>query len=89
MRERIATIASYIDLTSLNNSDTVATIETLSDNASFDGIEVAALCVFPELIVAAKQALQQRGLSLPVATGQLRLLENHERRQRHKINQRS
>ncbi|AVJ56479.1 deoxyribose-phosphate aldolase [Idiomarina sp. OT37-5b] len=68
MRERIATIASYIDLTSLNNSDTVATIETLSDNASFDGIEVAALCVFPELIVAAKQALQQRGLSLPVAT---------------------
>ena len=68
MRETIANIASLIDLTSLNNSDTPATIEKLADNASFDGIQVAALCVFPELIVSAKQALAARNLSLPIAT---------------------
>jgi len=68
MREKIANVASLIDLTSLNNNDTPASIEQLADNASFHGIQVAALCVFPELILAAKQALSTRGLSLPVAT---------------------
>ena len=68
MHERITRIASLIDLTSLNNTDTPETITALCRNAQFDGIKVAALCVFPELIVTAKQALTAQSLQLPVAT---------------------
>lgn len=68
MREMLAKVASLIDLTSLNNTDTPAVIGQLADNASFNGIQVAALCVFPELVSVAKIALAERGLQMPVAT---------------------
>ncbi|RUO78086.1 deoxyribose-phosphate aldolase [Idiomarina seosinensis] len=68
MRAKLEQIASFIDLTTLNNDDTVDSIAALCDKATVGQAKVAALCVFPELIVAAKQQLAQRQLSIPVAT---------------------
>ncbi|MGM0525877.1 MAG: deoxyribose-phosphate aldolase [Pseudomonadota bacterium] len=68
MRAKLEQIVSFIDLTTLNNDDTVDSIAALCNKATLGQAQVAALCVFPELIVAAKQQLAQRQLDIPVAT---------------------
>ena len=57
-----------IDLTSLNDSDTDASIEALAASADTPVGTPAALCVYPRFIATARSALAARGLSLPIAT---------------------
>ncbi|MGM0480471.1 MAG: deoxyribose-phosphate aldolase [Pseudomonadota bacterium] len=68
MREQAEQILSLVDLTTLNNNDTVADIDQLCVKASTGKINVAALCVFPEWVFATQQKLAELGLKIPVAT---------------------
>ncbi len=51
-----------MDLTSLNDNDIVQNIQDLCDKATSPLGEVAAVCVYPEFIYAAKTFLAQKGL---------------------------
>jgi len=57
-----------LDLTSLNLSDTEATIAALVAASDTPFGAPAALCIYPHLIPAAKAALASAGRSLPIAT---------------------
>ncbi|MRJ41760.1 MULTISPECIES: deoxyribose-phosphate aldolase [Idiomarina] len=60
---------ALMDLTTLNNSDDVATITRLCESARTDFGHPAALCVFPELVVWTKLELERLGLTaIKVAT---------------------
>lgn len=54
---------SLMDLTSLNDSDTDAVIQTLCHNAQTDFGHTAAVCVYPQFVSLARQQL---GLNSPV-----------------------
>ncbi|WP_308426423.1 deoxyribose-phosphate aldolase [Chitinimonas sp. BJB300] len=56
-----------MDLTSLNDSDTEATVQALARTANTPVGTPAALCVYPRLLRATKAALVANGLTLPVA----------------------
>lgn len=49
-----------LDLTSLNDNDTAADIAGFSQGASIGGNHVAALCVYPQFVAAAHQALSDQ-----------------------------
>ncbi len=63
-------IFSFIDLTSLNTTDSTGTVERLAGKASglrssYSDIDnVAALCVFPNFITAAREVLDGSGIRL-------------------------
>lgn len=58
-----------MDLTSLQNTDTAAHIETLCDAANSNNGHPAAVCVFPELVATARRKLDQQRLNqVAVAT---------------------
>lgn len=57
-----------IDLTSLNDSDSEASIKALAVAADTPAGSPAALCVYPRFVSAAKTALAKIGLQIPVAT---------------------
>ncbi|WP_323122327.1 deoxyribose-phosphate aldolase [Burkholderia alba] len=57
-----------IDLTSLNDDDTDASIAALAASADTPVGTPAALCVYPRFVGAARAALAARGLALPIAT---------------------
>ncbi len=56
-----------MDLTSLNDSDTEASVQALARSANTPVGTPAALCVYPRLLSATKAALVANGLTLPVA----------------------
>lgn len=59
----------FMDLTSLNNSDTTKTITQLCASARTLYGDTAAVCVFPEMVVWAKHELSRLGLDhVKVAT---------------------
>ncbi len=69
MHNDIKASLACMDLTSLNDNDTIKDIYALCDKVSTDIGEVAAVCVYPEFVWAAKTYLQQQGLtSVKVAT---------------------
>jgi len=55
-----ARILSLLDLTSLNDDDSVATVEALCARAVTPAGPVAAICVMPSLVAAANATLDQR-----------------------------
>jgi deoxyribose-phosphate aldolase len=57
-----------MDLTALNDSDTVASIEALAASAKTPVGNPAALCVYAQFVPTAKAALVAHGLNIPVAT---------------------
>lgn len=60
---------SLMDLTSLNDGDTVASIEALCANARSDTGLVAAVCVYPRFVPHARRALARAGAdSVRIAT---------------------
>ncbi|MDC0609329.1 deoxyribose-phosphate aldolase [Vibrio sp.] len=60
---------SLMDLTSLNENDTVETIEALCMKANTQAGLPAAICIYPQFIAVAKRRLNELGIGhLPVAT---------------------
>ena len=57
---------ALLDLTSLNDDDTVAAIERLCAKARTPFGDVAAVCIYPRFVVAARRAL--RGSAVRIAT---------------------
>lgn len=69
MHHDITTSLTCMDLTSLNDNDTINDIQALCDKASTSIGNVAAVCVYPEFIWTAKSYLKQLGYtSVKVAT---------------------
>ncbi|HEX7932857.1 MAG TPA: deoxyribose-phosphate aldolase [Paraburkholderia sp.] len=66
--EAALTALHLIDLTSLNDSDTDETIEALVRSADTPVGTPAALCIYPRFIGVAREAMEARGLNLPIAT---------------------
>jgi deoxyribose-phosphate aldolase len=66
--EAALTALHLIDLTSLNDDDTDATIKALVRTAQTPVGTPAALCIYPRFIDAARAAMQACGLNLPIAT---------------------
>ncbi|MBV7435163.1 deoxyribose-phosphate aldolase [Cardiobacteriaceae bacterium TAE3-ERU3] len=56
-------IVALIDLTSLNETDTPADIHKLCSKASNSAGTVAAVCVYPHLIKAAREGLEKANIS--------------------------
>lgn len=67
-------IFSFIDLTSLNTSDSAGTIQSFAERAasfrySFSDIRnVAAICVFPNFVTVAREQLNNSGVKLAVVS---------------------
>jgi len=62
-------ILGLIDLTSLNNDDTIANIDKLCEQARTHHGNVAAICIYPQFIKHARVKLNNLSLSnLPIAT---------------------
>ena len=55
--EKTISLLQFIDLTSLNKSDTVENIAALCKKAIFQNYHVAAVCVYPEFVTTAKKML--------------------------------
>jgi deoxyribose-phosphate aldolase len=68
LAERALQALHLIDLTSLNDDDTDASIAALAASADTPVGTPAALCVFPRFIGTARAALAAKGLALPIAT---------------------
>ncbi len=69
MSSDIQTSLACMDLTSLNDHDTIKDIHGLCDKASTPIGTVAAVCVYPEFVWAAKTYLDQQGFfTVKVAT---------------------
>jgi hypothetical protein len=79
-------VLSYVDLTSLNNDDDKATIESLCAKVTIGSQSVAATCVFPEWVATAQAYFEKHDLSIPIAVQilkELRLKPNELLRQGH------
>lgn len=64
-----ARVLAALDLTSLGEDDTPATIQSLCSKAAASTVRPAAVCIFPEHIVTAKSALAAAGVTgVAVAT---------------------
>ncbi|MCJ8317947.1 deoxyribose-phosphate aldolase [Idiomarina sp.] len=61
-------VLSYVDLTSLNNDDDKATIESLCAKVTIGSQSVAAICVFPEWVATAQAYFEKHNLRIPLAT---------------------
>lgn len=57
-------LIQYIDLTSLNQNDTIATVEKLCEKAITPYGKVAAICVYGKFIAPLKTYLNGQGISL-------------------------
>jgi len=57
-----------IDLTSLNDDDTVEKIEALCQQATTDKGNVAAVCVYPAFVTTARKALGDSGIQVATVT---------------------
>ncbi len=68
LSERALQALHLIDLTSLNDDDTDASIEALAASANTPVGTPAALCVYPRFVGTARAALSAQGLALPIAT---------------------
>ncbi len=69
METDIRQALACMDLTTLNDNDTIATVQKLCAQASSEAGNVAAVCVYPEFITTAHKALKAAGASdIKVAT---------------------
>ncbi|MBB3256941.1 deoxyribose-phosphate aldolase [Paraburkholderia bannensis] len=68
LAERALQALHLIDLTSLNDDDTDASIAALAASADTPVGTPTALCVFPRFVGTARAALAAKGLALPIAT---------------------
>lgn len=65
----VGSLINYVDLTSLNKSDTIEKIDSLCKDAIFGEYAVAALCVFPKFIPQVKGYLEKFKItSVEIAT---------------------
>jgi deoxyribose-phosphate aldolase len=68
LAQRALQALHLIDLTSLNDGDTDASIKALAASADTPVGTPAALCVYPRFVSTARAALAAKGLTLPIAT---------------------
>lgn len=69
MEKDIRLALACMDLTTLNDDDTLASVRSLCSQSFSQGGTVAAVCVYPEFILAARQALRVIGAdNVKVAT---------------------
>jgi deoxyribose-phosphate aldolase len=61
-------LLGLIDLTSLNPTDTEASVATLAASASTRAGKVAALCIWPRFIAVARRSLSGTGVPIAVVT---------------------
>ncbi|NMP15433.1 deoxyribose-phosphate aldolase [Thalassotalea sp. Y01] len=59
---------SYMDLTTLNDTDTDEIVAKLCDQASSPGGNTAAICIYPRFIPAAKKRLAGTGIKIATVT---------------------
>ena len=64
LKQQAQLALSLMDLTSLNDGDTVASIEALCANARSDAGQVAAVCVYPRFVPHARRALARAGAGI-------------------------
>jgi deoxyribose-phosphate aldolase len=63
LKQQAQLALSLMDLTSLNDDDSVATIDALCAQARSDAGQVAAVCVYPRFVPHARRALARAGAS--------------------------
>lgn len=59
---------SYMDLTTLNDTDTDAIVADLANKAASAGGNTAAICIYPRFIPAAKKILKGSGILIATVT---------------------